>query len=399
MRRPARPQRCAAHRRVAEVLAAAGYRPSLVADHLLRAAGTDGHPALAAALHQAVEATRGYAPEVTADLLDDAAALGVPDMPDKLLLDHVDALFHQGRGQAAETLIRDRIMTITDPAVAGQMQVILIRSLANRADLTSALAVIDRTAAIAGLPSATRRQLQGTRVFLLAQAGQPPPADELDAMMARFTAAGDKDAQANLLATVALSAFLSGRPDRALEVLRTREELVPDPGSLRFRASVLSLPAIAELAASGPAAAQAALDQARRLSAERHAKWIDPFLGFTAGGIAFIAGDWDGAVAEMDAALERAEETGTGWISLPVGFRSYIDAHRGSIGPARPAPGWNPSGTAACRWCSGTTAPAGPSWPCWKPRDRSARRPCWPGRCGPGPGVIPAGGPPTWPRT
>ena len=31
----------------------------------------------------------------------------------------------------------------------------------------------------------------------------------------------------------------------------------------------------------------------------------------------------------------RAEETGTGWISLPVGFRAYIDAHRGRIGPAR----------------------------------------------------------------
>ncbi len=89
------------------------------------------------------------------------------------------------------------------------------------------------------------------------------------------------------------------------------------------------MPAVFELAASGPAAAQAALDRARRLSAERQAGWIDPFLGFVAGGIALAAGDWDGAVAELDSALERAEETGTGWISLPVGIRSYIDAHRG----------------------------------------------------------------------
>jgi DNA-binding CsgD family transcriptional regulator len=329
------PQRRATHRRVAEVLTAAGYRPSLVADHLLRAAGTDGDPALATALYEAVEATRGYAPEVTADLLDDAAALGGPEVPDKLLLDHVDALFHRGRGRAAETLIRERIMTVTDPAVAAQMQQILIRSLANRADLSAVLAVIDRTVAIAGLPDATRRQLEGTRAFLLAQAGQPPPAAELDAMMARYLAAGDRDAQANLLATFACAAFLSGRPDRALEFIRTREELVPDPGSLRSRSSSLSMPAVFHLAASGPAAAQAALDRARRLSAERHAEWVDPFLGFTAGGIAFAAGDWDGAVAELDAALERAEETNTGWISLPVGIRSYIDAHRGVTGPAR----------------------------------------------------------------
>jgi DNA-binding CsgD family transcriptional regulator len=317
------------------VLTAAGYRPSLIADHLLRAAGTGGDPALAAALHDAVQATRGYAPEVTADLLDDVAALGGPDVPDKLLLDHVDALFHRGRGQAAETLIRERIMTVADPAVAAQMQVILIRSLTNRADLAAVLAVVDRTVAIAGLPDAIRRQLEGSRAFLLTQAGQPPPAAELDAMMARFSAAGDKDARANLLATVALSAFLAGHPDRALELIRDREALVSDPGSLRSRSSSLALPAVFSLAASGPAAAQAALDQARRLSAERHAEWVDPILGFVAGGIALAAGDWDGAVAELDAALERAEETNNGWISVPVGLRSYIDAHRGSTGPAR----------------------------------------------------------------
>jgi DNA-binding NarL/FixJ family response regulator len=60
-----------------------------------------------------------------------------------------------------------------------------------------------------------------------------------------------------------------------------------------------------------------------------------PLLGSAAGGIAFVAGDWDGAVAELDAALERAEETNTGWISHPVGIRSYIDAHRGDTGRAR----------------------------------------------------------------
>ncbi len=331
----AEPQRRLMHRRAAEVLAAAGYRPSLVADHLLRAAGTDDDPALLTALREAVEATRASAPEVTADLLADVAAVSGSDVPEQFLLDQADALFHRGRGRAAETLIRERITTVTDPAVAAQLQVLLIRSLANRADITATLTVIDRTTAIPGLRGASRRQLEGTRAFLLAQAGQPPPGAELDAMMARYVAAGDHDAQANLLSTFACAAFLSGRPDRALEFLQARDEFAADPGSLRSRASVLSMPAVFELAASGPPAAQAALDRARRLSAERHAEWLDPFLGFAAGGIAFAAGDWDDAVAELDAALERAEETNTGWISLPVGIRSYIDAHRGSSGPAR----------------------------------------------------------------
>jgi DNA-binding CsgD family transcriptional regulator len=330
----AEPRRSAMHRRAAEVLAAAGYRPSMVADHLLLAAGTGGDPALLAALHEAVAATRGYAPEVTADLLDNVAAVGA-DVPEQLLLDHADALFHQGRGRSAETLIRERIMTVTAPAVAAQMQVILIRSLVNRADTTTALEVIEQTAAIDGLPAATVRQLEGTRAWLLVQAGHPLPAAELDAMMARYAAAGDKDAQANLLATIACTAFLSGRPGQALELMRTREGFLPEAGSFRSRSSALSLPAMFELAASGPAAARETLGRARRLAVERQAPWVDPFLGFVAGGIAFAAGDWDDAVAELDSALERAEETGTGWISHPVGFRSYIDAHRGHTGPAR----------------------------------------------------------------
>ena len=131
----AEPRRRALHRRVAGLLAAAGYRPTLVADHLLRAAGPGGDPALAAALHEAVAATRGYAPEVTADLLDDVAALGGAEVPEPLLLDHADALFRHGRGESAEALIRERIATVTDPGVAAQMQLILIRSLMNRADI------------------------------------------------------------------------------------------------------------------------------------------------------------------------------------------------------------------------------------------------------------------------
>ena len=327
-------ERRAMHRRAADVLAADGYRPSLVADHLLRATGTSGDPALVAALHEAVAATRGYAPEITADLLDDVAAIGA-DVPGQLLLDHADALFHRGRGQAAETLIRERITTITDPAVATQMQLILIRSLFNRADTTAALEVIGRTAAIAGLPAGTVRQLEGTRSWLLVQAGRAPPAAELDAMMARYAAAGDQDARANLLTTIAFTAFLAGRPGQALEFMGTREKLTVGQDGFRSRSSSLSLPAMFELAASGPAAARVALGRARRLAAERQAPWLDPFLGFAAGGIAFAAGDWDNAVAELDAALERAEETGTGWISLPVGFQSYIDAHRGHAGAAR----------------------------------------------------------------
>jgi len=328
------PRRRAAHRRVAELLSAAGYRPAIVTEHLLRAAGTGADPAVATALHEAVAATRVYAPEVTADLLDAAAAIGA-DSSGPLLLQRVEALFVAGRGQAAETLVREHITAVTDPAVAAQLQSFLIRSLINRAETAAALAAIERTVAIGGLPAATARQLAALRSWLLVMSGQVPPTAELDAMMARFVAAGDQDARASLLSTFAGAAFLAGRPDQALEYMRARENVSASGHGFRARSSALFLPAALELDASGPRAAQSALEAARRLSAARDAAWLDPFLGFVAGGIAFAAGDWDGAVAELDTALERAQETGTGWISLPVGVRSYIDAHRGSTGAAR----------------------------------------------------------------
>jgi hypothetical protein len=205
----------------------------------------------------------------------------------------------------------------------------------NRGETTAALAAIGQTTGIAGLPGATLRQLETVRSWLLVLAGQAPPAAELDAMMARFVAAGDKDAEASLLATVASIAFLSGDPDTALGLMGTRAELIAGTDSFRSRSSALVLPAMFELARSVPRAAQAAVDRARRLSTDAGAAWVDPFLGFPAGGVAFAAGDWDGAVAELDSALEVAEETNTGWISIPVGMRSYIDAHRGRVGPAR----------------------------------------------------------------
>jgi DNA-binding CsgD family transcriptional regulator/tetratricopeptide (TPR) repeat protein len=334
------PARREAHRRAARVLAGAGYRPALVADHLLRGAGplrdaAAGDPELIAALQEAAEQTRVHAPEVTADLLGDVAAIGGAEVPAALLADQAEALFTAGRCESAEALIRERMATVTDPAAAARMQLTLIRSLMNRGDVEATLAAFGRTLAIPGLPGTAQRQLQATRCWLLALAGRVPPGAELDALMARFAAAGDEDAQAALLAVYACAAFLDGHPEQALELMRARAQFAVTAGSFRNRSSSLALPAMFELAASGPAAAQAALDLARRLSAERHAEWTDPFLGFVAGGISFTAGDWDGAVAELDSALERAAETGTGWISQPAAVRAYIDAHRGDTAAAR----------------------------------------------------------------
>jgi hypothetical protein len=55
--------------------------------------------------------------------------------------------------------------------------------------------------------------------------GQPLPGSELDALMVRFTAAGDQDAQASLLSAYTGTAFLAGRLDEARDFLRARDAL------------------------------------------------------------------------------------------------------------------------------------------------------------------------------
>jgi DNA-binding CsgD family transcriptional regulator len=324
------------HRRAAQLLSEAGYRPALVADHLLRAGGSQTDPALGTALLEAVAATRSYAPEITADLLDDVAAASGPDVPPPMLIDYVTSLFRHGRAQSAEAVVRARIATVTDPAVAARLQLVLIRSLINRADVPAALAAIEASLAVPGLPGPAARQLESIRAFVLTMVGDPLPPVEVDALIARFTAAGDLDAEVSMAGAAANAEYLAGRPDRAAAMMRDREALLPAVDQFRGQSSTaLVMPVTFRLAAYGPPAAQEALQRARRLSADRDASWVSPFLAIAAGSIAFTAGDWDGAIAELDTALEQAEEASSGWISVPVGVRSYIDAHQGRGAQAR----------------------------------------------------------------
>ena len=83
-----RARRSDLHRRAARLLSASGYRPALVADHLLRQAGQLPTRAWGPRWFEAVAATRSYAPEVTADLLDDVAAMSGPEVPEPMLVDY-----------------------------------------------------------------------------------------------------------------------------------------------------------------------------------------------------------------------------------------------------------------------------------------------------------------------
>ena len=207
--------RRATHRRVAQVLRDSGQRAGLIAEHSLRgaAAGGPSDPQVVAALQEAVRQTRLTSPEVAADLLGDAETIADVATVDseKLLMQRSVDLFLAGRGPAAEQLIRERIGTVTDRAVAGGLQSVLIRSLVNRADIGGALAAIDRTTAIPGLPPQVRAQLDALRCWVRLLDGNLPTPAEGETMLGRFVAAADTEAQSALLTTLACTAYLTAR--------------------------------------------------------------------------------------------------------------------------------------------------------------------------------------------
>jgi hypothetical protein len=309
----------------------------VVADHLLQASRRDlaADPAVLTALRDAVRRSAELAPAVAADLLGDAESLAdLGAGSEDLLRQRVQHLFVAGRGRDAEQLVAARIGAVRDPAIAAELQVILLRSLVNRAETTSALEVIERILARPAIPSETRHAAQTQREWLLLLLGQDRSAG-FDEALARYRAAGDAVAQAAQLSTIAVWWHLSGDTDRALDLARQRRALVGDLPDVQARSTAALWPAVFHLARSGPASGLAAVAAARQQVAAADLRWVEPFLSTVAGSALMVAGDWDGAVAAFTTGLQLAEEVGTGWISAAVGYLAYIDAHRGAAAAAR----------------------------------------------------------------
>jgi DNA-binding NarL/FixJ family response regulator len=330
------------HRRVAAVLTERGSGPALVAEHLLQASSVrrrDSGPdrELLGALNAAVEASGQFAPHVAVDLLAVADELTVRDDPaaEGLLLQRAGELFRTGRGTAAERLVLERIGGVRDPAVAAGLQRVLITSQINRADVDAALVSMGHTLAIERLQAPVRRGLEAQRQWLLLLGGRFGLLGDLDAMLVDARAAADRSAESTLVITRAVLSYVQGDSRRALRMITDQPELMAAEVGAQSATTSMVWPVMFRLEIDGTASAGPELGRARERVEQINSPWVYPFLGFVAAGANWVAGDWDGAVAEADAALEMAEETGTGWISIPVGERIDIDARRGLVRAAR----------------------------------------------------------------
>lgn len=327
---PAR--RPAAHRRAAEVLRAHGAGPAVLAGHLLHAAGGTPDPDAAAALRSAADHAARFAPAVTAELLEDLGAVTDPAARDRIAVERADALFVSGQHRRAEALARAHLRTTPDRRVAAELNAVLVRAQLNRGDPAAALRTIDGLLAAPGLPVPVRHRLESVRCWALVLAGRWREGARLGrALAAELTAAGDRDTQAGLLATLACTEFLDARADRADALMRRQAALELSDEGVQARVSTLVWPPLFALYGQGMAAARAATAASRRAAQALGARWLDPYAHFVTGELDLWAGEWDDATAQLATGLEQAEESGSGWISSAVATLAYVDAHRGRV--------------------------------------------------------------------
>lgn len=326
------------HRRAATLRATAGDGAAVVAGHLLLADDPAGDPDedLVTALRAAVVQAGEWAPAVRAELLGDLQAVGPVATGDEVAVERAQALYASGQQERSVEMAARHLAVTTDRGTAAALQTVVLRALINRADTVAAGRAIEATLAVPGLPDGVRRQLGQLRCWVRVLAGERARARaELGPLLDEAVAAGDVDVEYGLLTSLAILEYLDARPRDALDLVDRQSTLTLSEPGVESQGSALIWPPLFQLYADGVDTALRGSLAARRTGAALGARWLEPFHSFVAAGIAATAGNWDDAAVEGDTGLERAEEIGTGWISLAVGERAVLDVRCGHRDEAR----------------------------------------------------------------
>ncbi len=236
-------------------------------------------------------------------------------------------------GQVTEgaDLCRTLLTGGTPPAEEWSLRSALIQSLLVQGRLQDAMSQMEQAVASETLSEAERGQLVAWSAQLHFFDGDLAGAEALagDAeVMATRTADGPTLARAQLtLAQVASSRAQLGRAmDHAARAVALSES---DPSPELYRGYAHRLAYALVLADADDVQAAAVLAAGGRVAAESTGSPTGLLFAHLAEAyIAFFAGRWDDATAELDAAGRLAEETGTGWQTAFISLESLIALHR-----------------------------------------------------------------------
>jgi DNA-binding CsgD family transcriptional regulator len=331
--------RQALHREAGQRLADAHAPALLVAEHLARGAGVGDAQAVAWLTRAAREAA-ATSPDVAADLLERAIGLMDPAHPgrDRLLAEQASSLMWAGRITAAKGMCHTLLERIHDPGAEGPARLCLGYALVAQSQQRTALPELERAAES---PALTDGERGGARAWAgyarLSMADLDGAATT--ASQALAAAPGDHLVTSVAMATQALVAVHRRHLADALEIIDEAVSLAdqsPGRQGHRFPIHITRGFVLTELDRLDEA--RSTLDLGKRISEELGIRWHLPNYQIISAVTRFIAGEWDDAIAEVEATRELVEETGESY-SLILGHcvLSLIHVHRNDLSRAEAA--------------------------------------------------------------
>ena len=327
------------HREAGQRLATAG-RPTLqVAEQLARGAGPGDAEAIGWLTRAAREAAP-TSPDVAAQLLERAIGLMDPADPgrDQLLAERASNLMRAGQVAVASDVCRALLDRDHDPGADGRARICLGHALAVAGRPLDALRELERAATSPALSEAERASALGWASVAHRWMGDlDQSASAADQARSAALRAGDHIALARAMASLAGVAELQGRLTDSLEILDDAVRLADEsPSRVGHRFPLHASRALTLLHLDRLEEARTTLEAGERISDELGLGWHVPGYLMVRTAERFVTGEWDDAIAELDAKL--ADETEQAFV-LIFGYSvsSLIRLHRNDISRAKQA--------------------------------------------------------------
>ncbi len=327
--------RGALYREAGQRLADAGAPALQVAGQLARGA-VPGDTGAVGWLTKAAREAAPRSPEAAAAMLDRAIGLTGPADPgrDSLIAEKAGSLMLAGKVTDAHTACRSLLDRDHDPGVDGQVRICLGQALLAQGRARDGLRELQKAADSPALTQAERAGAQAWAGFARFSLGDLAGAAAM-AGRARSAAAecGDHLTTSIALTTLAVVTESRGRLREALQTIDEAVALANDsPGRQGHRYPVHVARGRILIELDRLHDARTTLQTGMRISEELGVRWPAASYQAYLAMVGFTAGEWDDAIAELEASIELAGETGETY-SLILGhcMLSIIRLHRNDL--------------------------------------------------------------------
>ena len=320
------------HREAGQRLAASSAPALQVAGQMARGAAIGDTEAITWLVKAAREAAPS-SPDVAADLLGQAAELMSPHNPgrDRLLAELAGTLIWT-RIADAEATCRGVLDRAHDPSADGPARIVLGHALIGQGRTDEGLAELERAQQSSGLTGTERARAQAwaamARLSLGDLAGAATAAEH-----ARSAAAGDPLATSMAMLALADTAEWSGHLRDALVIIDDAVRLADQsPARLGHRYPLQAARGHILVELDRFADARQTLEAGRRASEELGVRWhLNEYHDILALS-RYLAGEWDDALAELEASAELAGQTGEAYtFILGQSVKALIEFHRNDL--------------------------------------------------------------------